>query len=355
MATTEQVQTMLDLMQQQMTTLTQLQAENARLRDANTDTASKSKKPDRPIIDANLDDQEWLLFLDAWERYKEMLGLQPTDLNKIRNELRASCSADVNKLLFKYVGATQLKACTEDELLAHIKSVAVRGVHKSVHRVEFSKMTQNEGEKATHYVGRLNSKALLCKFVVQCDCDPRTTVSYADERVAERLIAGLRNQEHQRKILAEADTLTTLKQMVERLQILEATEESASSLNSAAPPSTAAAVRPPSTYKSRKKDKLKPGTGPVRCGWCGRTSHGAEKTLERIHCPAKDQVCNKCGIKGHLGEVCRKSASSATEAPQHQALEEIPSEASVSFGFATTAESSSESYFRRVRRPTKER
>ena len=86
MATTEQVQTMLDLMQQQMTTLTQLQAENARLRDANTDTASKSKKPDRPIIDANLDDQEWLLFLDAWERYKEMLGLQPTDLNKIRNK-----------------------------------------------------------------------------------------------------------------------------------------------------------------------------------------------------------------------------------------------------------------------------
>ena len=72
MAATEQVQTMLDLMQQQMTTLTQLQAENARLKDANTaDTANtvvKLRKPDRPIIDANLDDQEWLLFLDAWER-----------------------------------------------------------------------------------------------------------------------------------------------------------------------------------------------------------------------------------------------------------------------------------------------
>ena len=113
MATTEQVQIMLDLMQQQMATLTQLQAENVRLRDANTDTASssRSKKPDRLIIDANLDDQEWLLFLDAWERYKEMLGLLPTDVNKIRNELRSSCSADVNKLLFEYVGAAQLKTC----------------------------------------------------------------------------------------------------------------------------------------------------------------------------------------------------------------------------------------------------
>ena len=152
MATVELITSMLEMMKQQMDTLTQLQAENARLRDANADaaTSSKSKKPDRPVIDANLDDQEWLLFLDAWERYKEMLGLSATDVSRIRNELRESCSADVNKLLFEYVGAAQLKTCTEEELLTHIKSVAVRGVHKAVHRVEFSKMTQNEGEKATH-------------------------------------------------------------------------------------------------------------------------------------------------------------------------------------------------------------
>ena len=364
MATAEQITTMLDLMQQQMTTLTQLQAENTRLRGNNTE--SKPKKPDRPIIDANLDDQEWLLFLDAWERYKEMLGLAAADVNKIRNELRASCSSDVNKLLFEYVGAEQLKTCTENELLAHIKSVAVRGVHKSVHRVEFSKMTQNEGEKATHYVGRLNSKALLCKFVVQCDCDPQTTVSYADERVAERLIAGLRNQEHQRKILAEADTLTTLKQMVERLQILEATEESASSLNLGTPSSAAAANRP-SSYKAKKKTKPKQETSnttPSKCGWCGRSSHGTDKTMERIHCPAKDQTCKHCGIKGHFMEVCKKAlASPAEDAAQQQLpptpeLEVIPSNASVSFGFATAAASpikSPDLDFRRTRRPTKER
>ena len=81
------------------------------------------------------------------------VGIATNRSEQNRNELRASCSPDVNKLLFEYVSATQLKACTEDELLAHIKSVAVRGVHKSVHRVEFSKMAQNEGEKATHYVG----------------------------------------------------------------------------------------------------------------------------------------------------------------------------------------------------------
>ena len=357
---------MLDMMQQQMTTLTNLQAENTRLREANANAdaanvnISKSKKPDRPIIDANLDDQEWLLFLDAWERYK-MLGLVATDVNKIRNELRAACSADVNKQLFEYVGAAQLKTCTETELLAHIKSVAVRGVHKSVHRVEFSKMTQNEGEKATHYVGRLNSKALLCNFTVQCDCDPQTTVSYADERVTERLIAGLRNQEHQRKILAEADTLVTLKQMVERLQILEATEESALSLNPGTPSSAAAAARPSSYKANKKKNKSKQGANDstaAKCGWCGKTSHGTDKTMERIHCPAK----------GHFEDVCKKAkASAAGETPQTQqtpnsGLEEIPSDASVSFGFATatTPVESPKTLnnnidFRRTRRPTKER
>ena len=129
MATPEQITAMLDLMQQQMTTLTELQAENTRLRGSDS---TKSKKPDRPSIDTNLDDQEWLIFLDVWERYKEMLGLLPTEVSKIRNELRESCSADVNKLLFEYVVASQLKACTEQQLLDHIKSVAVRDVHKSV-------------------------------------------------------------------------------------------------------------------------------------------------------------------------------------------------------------------------------
>ena len=48
--------------------------------------------------------------------------------------------------------------------------------------------------------------------------------------VVQRLIAGLRNIDHQRKILAEAGTLTTLDAKVKRLQLLETTEESAGML-----------------------------------------------------------------------------------------------------------------------------
>ena len=90
--------------------------------------------------------------------------------------------------------------------------------------------------------------------------------------------------------------------------------------------------------------------------------------MDRVHCPAKDLLCNKCGTKGHFGQVCRKAQASAGGSPQippapEPTLEGIPSDASVSFGFATAPASPLKSSdilsdsmdFRRTRRPTKER
>ena len=77
-------------------------------------------------------------------------------------------------------------------------------------QMNFHMMSQDEGEPITRFVARLKSQAFLCQFNVQCSCNPGTTVSYADQMVAQRLVAGLQNVDHQRKILAEAGTLTTL-------------------------------------------------------------------------------------------------------------------------------------------------
>ena len=101
----------------------------------------------------------------------------------------------MNKLLFEYVGPTQLDSATEVELLAHIKSVAVKGLHKEVHRMNFGKMRQADGESITHYVARLKSKASLCSFVISCAC--QENVSYAEEMISQQLVTGLRDQQHQ--------------------------------------------------------------------------------------------------------------------------------------------------------------
>ena len=181
MATPEQMQQVINLLQQQMTTMSLLQAENATLRDSATNTNDndgspannattegrskyKSKKPDRPIINASIDDREWALFNDTWARYKQMCNLADTDVASTRLELRASCSTEVNKLLFEYVGATVLNSCTEAELLEHIKAVAVKTTHKEVHRMAFSTISQDQGESVTQFVSRLKAKAFLCQL-----------------------------------------------------------------------------------------------------------------------------------------------------------------------------------------------
>ena len=310
MATQEQFQSMLTMMQQQMARLDALQQENDTLRRQNAET--KLKKPDRPIIEGNWNDSEWALFLDTWRRYKIMASL--TQADEIRMELRAACSSDVNKFLFEFVGPNILDNATEEQLLAHIKSVAVKGLHKEVHRVTFGKLKQGDGESVTHFVARLNAQAALCGFSVTCTC--HEDVSFAEEMVAQQLVAGLRDQEHQSKVLSEANTLNSLQLKVQRLQSLETTEESATKLHVPDTPSSAAAAK--SGYKkSNRGNKKAPGAAKAQekktpCGTCGRLDHyGRSMTFEDCPAARNGKKCYICGKEGHFSSMCKNKAKAA--------------------------------------------
>ena len=265
------------------------------------------------------------------------------DVNIIRMELRAACSDDVNKLLFEFVGTGALDVCSEEDLLKHIKAVAVKVVHKEVHRMTFNTMTQNDGETTTSYVARLKSQAFLCEFKIACPSCDTEEVSYADEMVAQRLTAGFNNQEHQRRILSEATTLVTLEQKIERLLVLETTEESSAVLhNGTTKPSEAAPIQ--SQYKREKnalREKNTANKTSSKCRWCGWSTHPGGKPLERAHCPAREKECNKCKTKGHFSAVCEKSKTQAAHCREDDAhdatpegIQKIPSEASISFAFS---------------------
>ena len=341
-ASNEQVVELLQLLKGQMELLKQQQENN---QGAGDNTTTKAKRPDRPVINSGIDDREWALFLDTWSRYKQMIGA--TDAAIIRMELRAACSPDVNKMLFEFVGPEVLNDCTEEELLAYIKSIAVKQVHHEVHQMNFHMMSQDEGEPITRFVARLKSQAFLCRFSVQCSCDPATTVSYADQMVAQRLIAGLRNVDHQRKVLAEAGTLTTLDAKVKRLQLLETTEESAVILRGSAQDTPSVAAPQRSQYKKNQRTptpKPKDTTAQDQpseeaCGWCGESSHPGGRPLVKQFCTAKDKKCNNCHIRGHLAKVCKKSRSElANKGAVHEedTLPDIPASTSVSFSFAAS-------------------
>ena len=338
------MQQMLDLLQQQVTTMSKLQEENQKLKDAATSESPqrqsgeggvkyKSKRQDRPVVDRDIDDREWAHFEDKWGRYKKMCGLKDTDVESIRLELRAACSSEVDKLLFEYVGSAALDECSEMDLLGHIKSVAVKIVHKEVHRMAFHKMLQQQGEPVTQWTARLKAKAFLCVFEVPCKCcTPAVMTSYAEDEIAQRLVAGLINQDQKRKVLAA--TLTTLDLKVKHLQTLETTEESVLSLHTPASPTDVAA-----TVSQYKASKSKVTTPEPTCRWCGKTSHRGGGLSDRKKCPANNKKCNRCQGKGHFGVVCEKSEAAVGAGNEEGEEEVLPisSDSSVSFTFGATS------------------
>ena len=54
--------------------------------------------------------------------------------------------------------------------------------------MNFHAMAQQENEPIMHYASRLKAQAFLCKFEVECECNPATTVGYADQMVTQRLV-----------------------------------------------------------------------------------------------------------------------------------------------------------------------
>ncbi|XP_066925578.1 uncharacterized protein [Clytia hemisphaerica] len=277
-----------------------------------------------------------------------------TDVNMLRLELRAACSQDVNRLLFEYVGAEALNTANENELLNFIKSVAVKGTHKEVHRMKFFRLCQMDGETITQFVARLRSNAILCKFKIACENhEEPNPVSFAEEMIAHQLVFGLRNQQHQSRILSETAALPTLGDKIERLQCLESTEQSTDIMRANPPTSSSTNAFAKSTYRRdqfRRPQQLDSKTNRPHdsktnrpCRGCGRTSHEG-KTMARKDCPAFNKNCGNCGIKGHFRAVCmkgtaiRSQASAVGEASHPQQQEEGQLEDVPSFAFATPDE-----------------
>ena len=118
-------------MQEQMTNLMSQLLPTTTHPTVSLDSPIPRSKPDRPVITAaDCTNNQWIIFLDAWKHYKQMSKL--SDPVEIKNELRSACDATVNEMLFNFVGPDTLITANEDQLLSHIKSVAVKSIHPEV-------------------------------------------------------------------------------------------------------------------------------------------------------------------------------------------------------------------------------
>jgi len=286
-------------MQKQMTTLF---AQLPSLLPASSSSGSKSRaKLTRPIIDADATDNRWIIFKDEWQRYKEMAGL--SNLQDIRNELRAACSQKVNEMLFNFVGPDALQTASENDLLGFIKSVAVKTVHPELYRQHFYNLKQGDGETVTSFISRLKAQAMLCRFNYTGTCgDNGCTPSYAEEMIRSQLIAGLRNSSHQSKVLSEMEILKTLSRLTTRLLTLESTERASSEFQS-----SHQIISDVSSVTSKLPPR--PHTNNKACAGCGKHFHPKGRST----CPAYGKTCRNCNKMNHFANVCRSPKTATVE------------------------------------------
>ena len=252
--------------------------------------------------------------------------LHLTSVVDIRDNLRQCCATQLNKRLFDVKGATMLDAASEENLLSWIKEIAVKGVHKEVHRTQFVHCKQKQGECLNSYHGRLRAEASLCDFRVSapttCDNNGCTCVnhgikvSYQDDMVATQLVAGLYNADHQSKVLSESATLTTLDAKLKRLQVLEKSDTSLSSLSNTEAFSNYTAGgdnerntgdhrRQKNSQRKQKWEKADKESTPAgeKCADCGK-KHSQCGNCKGFHkCTTR---CNHCKKMGHIKNCCRK-------------------------------------------------
>lgn len=310
---------------------------------------TRARRPDRPTLDFEATDTDWMMFLEDWGRYKQMSMLSTAE--EVRNELRAACSKEVNRMLFSFVGPDTLKDASEEDLLDYIKSVAVRSVHKEVHRQEFKVMKQEEGETVTRFAARLKAKAMQCKFSTQCDIASCVSkCSYAEEMISSQIISGIRNGDHRGKILAEMEDLDTLQKLINRLLALECTQRASvrfvetpcEAVGSTIALQKSGYRKQQSFGKPRqdpKKNELRPKYQSA-CQGCGMRSHGSNKSMIREQdCPAWGQKCHKCKQQNHFQAVCRGSQSRTAASGTHD--QESDDDPDVSFLSATRSRSDS--------------
>ena len=274
----------------------------------------------RPQIGLDANDEDWRLFKFQWDRYKSTAGLTQNDTSQ---ELLSACSSELEKRLFQLRGPSLTKN-TEEELLTHIKSVAVQALHTAVHRRQFHELRQHEGEDITQFVARLRSKAAMCEFHVlahrpNADSTEPGPLSYEDDVLQTQLVVGLYNSHHQNEILASADRFPSFDSKFRALQAMQSAENSERKLQATTErqvPSTgsdvtAAHVSPYQRQQRRAVTKPPHGgdnrRGPkiAFCKWCGERHKTSNSQFQDPSCPARGNTCDRCKKLNHFTHACR--------------------------------------------------
>ncbi|UYV78194.1 K02A2.6-like [Cordylochernes scorpioides] len=231
---------------------------------------------------------------ESWERYTERLEYffeaNNIDQNKKKAIFLTLLTPTVYNLLYDLCIPKKLSDVenTYPVLVSKLKNHFNPTPSAIVERSKFSNRARRPGEKISTYIAELKKMAEYCKFG-----------STIDEAIRDRLIAGIEDDNIQRKLLGEGDSLT-LHRAIEIALALEAAAQDAKDLQSQRNPEVVKKIKqgnwrfkPSTTGKFTRSESY-------TCIRCGSKDHKQDK------CPHLKAKCFNCGKIGHLGRSCLK-------------------------------------------------
>ena len=250
-----------------------------------------SEKVKRPSVEPGITLERWNYFTSRWSRFKRLSNL---DDAIVTAHLLECCDDELMLDLHRNNGDT-LDTMNEENLLAEIKRLAVKGESQIISRVNLRRMCQDHQEDIRHYAARVKGQAALCNYIIRCpNCENH--VSYADEEIKDQLCTGLSDPEIQKDVLACHDDKTT-DELVTFIETRETGKRSQSALNTTAAVSKISAFRksknkPPESVGAKSADDKKAEA----CLYCGEFGHGkqAYRNIRQTECPAWNKKCTNC-------------------------------------------------------------
>ena len=228
--------------------------------------AAKAEKVKRPCISSAGTTEEWQYFQSRWSDYVRATNLSGAD--KVI-QLFECCDDQLQRDLTRNAGGT-LTGKSEEEVLAAVKTLAVREENVMVARVALHNMKQDSGEPIRAFGARLRGQASVCKFIQKCtNCD--TYVGYTEAILQDVLCRGMEDAEIQLDLLGDKNQDMTFEQI---LRFIEAKEAGKRSVTQLLLPHATDAIAG-STYKRQKRDTVeRPPREQDSCSYCGKRGHG---------------------------------------------------------------------------------
>ena len=275
-------------------------------------TTTKLERLPRPSFDLDMSQSEWMFTLSQWDAYISQSRV--SEEVKVQ-QLKAACEG---RLLRRVYDAGDFETLTtEPLLLAQIKRIAVRVVHKTLHLQNMWTMVQGPEERIRAYCSRLVGTAELCDLTVICSLDTCTQkTSYRDQVVMQALLRGMHDKDIRTRVLSRTQN-SELKELPEVVDYIAAEEASSASFSALSDTNTIAAQ---SSYRQQQSGHRADQARQDKCGYCGAKHSGDNSSNSRKqHCKAFDKKCSKCERSHHFASVCRSgprttSAAAATAA-----------------------------------------